>query len=687
MFQEYGAWSIEAGAAIRKVSYENCLTEWQRGPVSPTGFSRDNFTPGSVSAMCGIAGFTHWNRKPDPHLIRRMTEAISHRGPDQSGIFSSSQVSLGAVRLRIQDLQEGDQPLICEDGGAVIVFNGEIYNHAELRRTLEAHGHRFQTKCDTEVVLLAFRQWDVECFARLRGMFALAVWIPADQRLVLARDRLGIKPLYLHRRGDNLFFGSELKTILEDPGVRRTLDLAALNYYLSLNYVPGTHTLIEGLEKLPPGHWMEWRDGRMRSESYWRLQFRQRPRTLGAAMEELDQLLQESVREHLVSDVPLGIWASGGLDSSTILHYAAAASPSRLKTFSISFRGHSFDETRYFRQMAEHFGTEHYEFDVSPEQDLASSVEQMSYYSDEPSADSGALPVWYLSRMSREHVTVALSGEGADELLGGYITYQADRWNRRMRRLPVPLRKLLRRGADLWPLSDDKISLEYKLKRFLRGSLLPPDEAHCFWNGTFSTAEKKSFFPAANGLGDLFRQIPEEAKEQGWLNRHLWFDQTYYLPDDILYKVDRMSMAHSLEVRPPFLDHRIVEFAASLPESFKIRGGTQKVVLRELMRPRLPEGILGRKKEGLDIPTHEWFRTTLRPLLMDTLTPGAIERAEVFQPKVVFAMICDHLARRANFGFQLWGLLTLFLWMHRWNIVAPKSVPDRQSSAPVLTPA
>src|ERR1051325_11643109 len=299
--------------------------------------------------MCGIAGYTHWNRSTDPHLIRRMTEVISHRGPDQNGIFNSSQISLGAVRLRIQDLHEGDQPLICDDGTAVIVFNGEIYNHAELRRTLESYGHRFHTHCDTEVVLLAFRQWDVECFQRLRGMFALAIWTLPDRRLVLARDRMGIKPLYLHRRGRDLYFGSELKVIFQEPAVERTLDLEALNCYLSLNYVPGPKTLVKSIGKLPPGHWMEWKDGVIRSRPYWRLGFRPQPRSFSSAVEELDHLLRESVREHLVSDVPIGIWASGGLDSSTILHYAAEASATRLKTFSISFHGHSFDESRYFR--------------------------------------------------------------------------------------------------------------------------------------------------------------------------------------------------------------------------------------------------------------------------------------------------------------------------------------------------
>jgi asparagine synthase (glutamine-hydrolysing) len=289
--------------------------------------------------------------------------------------------------------------------------------------------------------------------------------------------------------------------------------------------------------------------------------------------------------------------------------------------------------------------------------------------------------------MSREQVTVALSGEGADELFAGYLTYRADLWNQRVRVLPTPIRKLLKSWAGLWPVSDEKISFEYKLKRFLQGSLLSPDEAHCYWNGTFSKLQKKEIFRAANGMGDVFGQIPEPTERSGWLNRHLWYDQSFYLPDDILYKVDRMSMAHSLEVRPPFLDHRIVEFAASLPEMYKITGTKQKVILRELMRSKLPIEVLARKKEGLDIPTHEWLRGPLRSLLMDTLTSRALEQAEVFYPSAIFGIICDHLSRRANFGFQLWGLLTLFLWMRRWNILPPKSLPERQLPLHALVPA
>jgi len=633
--------------------------------------------------VCGIAGFTHRNRVVDPARIRKATLSLLHRGPDQQGFHQSAHVSLGAVRLKIIDLEGGDQPIASDDRDTVVVFNGEIYNYLELRKELEARGRRFRTRSDTEVLLHAFLEWDTACFARLRGMFAAAFWSESNRRLVLARDRLGIKPLYLYRRGGDLYFGSELKAILEHPEVDRRLNLEGLDLYLSLNYVPCPHTLIAGIEKLPPGHWLEWRDGKVRMEPYWRLEFRpQARRTLESAKEELDSLLSQAVREHLISDVPLGIWASGGLDSSTILHYAAEQTSSRLKTFSISFHGRGFDEARYFRRIASHYGTEHYELDLNPELDLAGAIEQMACYSDEPGADAGALPVWFLSRLSREHVTVALSGEGADELFGGYVTYLADHWCRILRLVPAGARRLALRVLSHWPVSDDKISFEYKLKRFVQGSLLDPDEAHCFWNGAFSEAEKKAFFLAHGGPNGFFYLAPE-ARAAGFMNQYLWFDQVYYLPDDILYKVDRMSMAHSLEVRPAFLDHRVVEFAASLPQSLKIRGLTQKLILRELMKDRLPPAILHRKKEGLDIPAHEWLRTVLRPLLLETLTPKALERAGVFRAAAVEQMVRNHLERRVNLGFHLWGLLVLLLWMKRWNVQAAPPAQARREPAPV----
>ncbi|MGA8150700.1 MAG: asparagine synthase (glutamine-hydrolyzing) [Terriglobales bacterium] len=621
--------------------------------------------------MCGIAGFTHKNWVPDPDRIRSATATLIHRGPDQQGVFESRVVSLGATRLKIIDLGHGDQPITAEDAGATIVFNGEIYNHMELRAELEKLGHRFRSHCDTETVLHAFLEWDTECFSRLRGMFAIALWTESTRRLILARDRMGIKPLYLARRGEDLFFGSELKAIFVHPEIERRLSLEGLDCYLALNYIPCPWTLVEGIEKLPPGQWLEWRDGAVSRHSYWTLPVgKPTERTLESAKEELDSLLRQSIREHLVSDVPLGMWLSGGIDSSTILHYAATESSSPLKTFSISFRGRSFDESEYIRQVAGQYHTEHEQLDLNPEVDLQGAIEEFAYYSDEPSADAGALPVWFLSKLSKTQTTVSLSGEGADELLAGYLPHRANQLAQRLRWLPTNVIGSLIAGLRHWPVSDEKIGLEYKLKRFLEGSQLLPDRAHVYWNGTFSDAQKQALLksPLPGTLHQTLGDLRDLLSTGDSLSPYLWFDQKYYLADDILTKTDRMSMAHSLEVRPPFLDHRIVEFSATLPASLKIRGSRQKFVLKELMRGKLPPAVLSRRKMGFDIPAHQWLRGPLRGLLVDTLTSGASDHAGLFRPAQIDAYLQMHLNRKANLGYHLWGLMVLFLWMKKWGI-------------------
>jgi asparagine synthase (glutamine-hydrolysing) len=618
--------------------------------------------------LCGIAGFTHGLRAAPPGRIQSAVATLVHRGPNQQGVFESEAVSLGAARLKIIDIEGGDQPIFSADRDTVIVFNGEIYNHLELRRELEQRGHRFRSHSDTETVLNAFIEWDTDCFARLRGMFSVALWRESERRLVLARDRMGIKPLYIARHGDDLYFGSELKAILIHPEIDRCLSPDGLDCYLSLNYVPAPWTLVEGIEKVLPGQYLEWRRGAIRTDRYWHLpQGSHETWTAENAEAELDRLLKASVREHLMSDVPLGVWLSGGLDSSTVVHYASEVTSSRLKTFSITFRGRSFDEASYVRQVANAYGTDHTELDLNPEQDLQSAIHELAYYSDEPNADSGALPIWFLSRMTKAGVTVALSGEGADELFGGYLMQRASLLAGHARRLPPPVLRALLAAARRWPVSNDKIGLEYKVKRFLEGCLMPAARAHVYWGGTFNDQEKRALIqpelPAA--LDAVLAELPRAGSD---LQNFLRFDQQYFLPDNILTKVDRTSMAHSIEVRPPFLDHRIVEFANSLPANLKIQGSRQKVILRNLMRGKLPPAILTRKKIGFDIPTHDWFRGPLRPLLDEALAFASAEHGEFFQMPRIEAHVRAHLERRANIGYHLWGLMTLFLWMKKWRI-------------------
>ncbi len=616
--------------------------------------------------MCGILGYSHTAKPLPAGLLAEALEDLAHRGPDHQGSFCSDRISLGATRLRILDLGAGDQPLFSPDRDVVIVFNGEIFNAPELRVQLEAEGFGFETSCDTEVVLNAFLRWGSSSFSRLRGMFAIAVWVRSEGRLVLARDRVGIKPLYYCLQDGEIYFGSELKCILLHPAVRRNICLSGLNCFLSLNYVPGPLTLVEGITKLMPGHLLEWRDGECSIRSHVPPTTAvNAPRSVDGACDELDRLLTQSLKEQLVSDLPVGIWLSGGLDSSTILHYAANARQHPLQTYSITFQGRSFDESKYIREVSSHFGTRHLDFDLSATADLAEVIEQIAYYSDEPSADAGALPLWFLAQMTSRDITVVLTGEGADELFGGYLTYKADRYSAMVRKTPAWLRKAFLALAMHLPVSDEKISFEYKLKRFLQGSLLSPEMAHVFWNGTFSEAEKQRSFLFADD-GPLSKVLA--TMRGGGLQSCLDFDQRYYLPDDILYKVDRISMAHSLEVRPPFLDPRIVDFAAGLPERFKLRGSNSKYVLRRLMKDKLPRSVLQRPKIGFDVPIHEWLRGVLRPLLLDTLSQDAVLASRLFHWPAVKQLVSAHLERRANVGYHLWGLMVLLIWMKRWRI-------------------
>ena len=634
--------------------------------------------------MCGITGFTHVEGDYQPDRIHEAVVTLLHRGPDQRGVWQSAIASLGATRLRVIDtsIGPGAQPMRSADNDYVLAFNGEIYNHVEIRRELVQRGHTFVSTCDTEVVLRAFMEWDKACVEKFRGMFAFGLWHESQRRLVLVRDRLGMKPLYYSRRGRNLYFGSELKALFCHPEIERSIDLTALDSYLGLNYVPGASTLAAGIVKLGPGSCLTWQDGEVTVERYWKI-----PRdvtcqrSLNDSREELDFLLAESVKEHLAADVPVGLWLSGGIDSSTVLHYASRLSAKPLKTFSITFKGREFDEARYIREVAAFYDTDHYELDLNPETAGADVIEDFAYYADEPNADAGAVPIWYLSRLSAKRVTVALSGEGADELFGGYVTYLADTYARYARILPRGVRRLSLHYASQIKASDKKIGLDYKLQRFLHGTLMDASSSHVFWNGTFSREQRDAMVIAPDGF--RMQKLLSTMPARGNVKRFMAFDQDYYLPDNILAKVDRMSMAHSLEVRAPYLDHRIVEFAAALPLQQCIQGNRLKVLLRELMRDKLPQSVLFKKKLGLDIPAHDWLRGHLKPLLMDTLTRETVEHSGLFHWSSIQSLLDLHMQRKANYGYHLWGLLMLFLWTKQWNIRCSQDLPLMEESSTV----
>jgi asparagine synthase (glutamine-hydrolysing) len=617
--------------------------------------------------MCGIAGFTHIYRLFSRSRIHDAARTLEHRGPDQQNVWQSASASLGVRRLRIVDHARGDQPMLSDDHDVVLAFNGEIFNHRELRRELEDLGHRFRTDCDTEVVLEAFLRWNVDCFSRLRGMFAVALWTESKRELVLARDRLGIKPLYYSVHRGEVYFGSELKALFCHPEIERSINPDCLTAFCGLSYVPGPGTMIRGIQKLPQGSVAIWKDGDLKTTSYWRADQRAPfSGSLDAATEELDHLLAEAVAEQVKAEVNVGVWLSGGMDSSTLLHYATRANVTSLKTFSITFNGREFDESPQITELVRQFPTDHLQLDLGPEVADAGTVSELAYHADEPNADAGALPVWFLSKMSAKHVTVALSGEGSDELFGGYVTYRADIYARRLAAAPQWMRQTALQMARCLPASNRKIGFEYKLQRFLEGLSLDPRVAHLFWNGTCSSQSRAELLhnPDETTMERLVNEIPKD----GSVRRFLDFDRDYYLPDNLLTKVDRMSMAHAVEVRPPFLDHRIVEFAASLPLNFLIKGRVHKRVLRRLMHDRLPKAVTSHRKTGFDIPVHDWLRNHLRTLLRDTVTERAVRDSGLFRWQSIQNMLDAHMQRKVNYGYHLWALLMLFLWIERWNL-------------------
>jgi asparagine synthase (glutamine-hydrolysing) len=519
--------------------------------------------------MCGIAGIAFPRGRSVPtELIRRMTDTLEHRGPDDSGIHQDAHVALGHRRLSIIDLSpNGRQPMSNEDGSVWITFNGEIYNFAELRASLIAGGHQFRSQSDTEVLVHLYEDRQLEMVHSLNGIFAFAIWDQRRRRLLAVRDRLGVKPLFFAHTADSLAFGSEIKAILAAGLIDRRVRLDALHHYLSLNYLPAPLTMFEGIHQLRPGEYLTWEDGRVQTKTYWQLPTEIQPFSESEAVTRFDELLKRSVRGQMLGDVPVGAFLSGGLDSSTVAFYMKSLSAS-VKTFSIGFREESYDEAPYARTVARHLGTQHFEETVTP--DARQVLERIVYHAEEPTADASMIAVWYLSQMTRKHVTVALSGDGADELLAGYETYQANILAGFYRRVPRWIRSsVIQPLVKALPTGSGKVPLDYKLKRFIAAAHLSPERAHFSWRIIFDEAAKQMLLSEearrAIGTLDTFDVCREYFGRGHGLNEFLAADTLFYLPSDMLTKVDRMSMAHGLEVRVPFLDHELVEFLATLP--------------------------------------------------------------------------------------------------------------------------
>jgi asparagine synthase (glutamine-hydrolysing) len=623
--------------------------------------------------MCGIAGLLNFDRQlaADRGLLQAMCDVIHHRGPDSDGFHVDGEVGLGIRRLRIIDLATGDQPIRNEDGSVWVVFNGEIYNYPELRAALEARGHRFSTKSDTETIVHLYEDHGDDCVRHLRGMFGLALWDARRRRLLIARDRVGEKQLYYAVSDGMLTFGSEIKCLLQNPAQKRALDPRALRGYLTNLYVPGERTMFEGIRRLPPGHVLTVEGGRMDVRPYWRLVPRP-SRTVREAdvVEEFRHRFRECVRMRLLSDVPLGAFLSGGIDSSAIVATMAGLSSQPVKTFTIGYDvgGLAYDERADARVVADRFATEHHEFVVAPQ--VADVVPDVIRAFDEPFADSSVVPSWYICQLIRQHVTVALSGVGGDEVAAGYERYVGAMVAERYRRIPRVLRErlidpLVRRLPD----SREGHLTIGRAKRFVAGAGLDFPERYRHYVTWFAPADLDRLL--GGGLAEAARLDPADDEVARALAagpagdplaQMIHADLLTYLPDDLLVLGDRMSMAHSLEVRAPFLDHELLEFAATIPSHLKLRGMTKKYLLKQAFAPLLPAEVLTRKKKGFSIPLAVWFRGALKPFLLDWLGEARIKRLGVFDERAVAALIAEHMDHRENHENKLWALLMFVIW-------------------------
>ena len=622
--------------------------------------------------MCGICGAIAIDgaSRPSRETVERMSATLVHRGPDSSGVAEAEGGALAARRLSIIDLPGGDQPVSNEDGSVLLVQNGEIYNYEQLREELAARGHRFRSRGDTEVLVHLYEELGPAFAERLRGMFAIAVWDTRRRRVVLARDRFGIKPLYYRFRDGTLSFGSELRALAVQPDFSREIDPRALEAYLAFNSIPSPLTIYAEARKLPPGSLLVGTADGIRIERYARPgpppSGGMRQGSMEELAAELRAVFRESLRAHLVADVPVGVLLSGGIDSGGIAALASEEAGYRVKTFSIGFEEESFNELGRARLIADRYGTEHRELMVRP--DAAELLSRVAAAFDEPFGDSSALPTYLVCELAAGSVKVALSGEGGDELFGGYHTYVADV----LARFTWPLAALARPVAERLPSSDRKVSFDYRAKRFTRAAALPPLERHLAWKEIFGRGERATLLGGGGDRWDpvdLYRERYAETRGAEGLARLQDVDLGIYLVDDLLVKTDRSSMAHSLEARVPFLDSAVADFALSLPRRFRVSGFAKKRLLRRALSPLLPEEVTRGPKQGFSIPMAAWLRGPLEPLARDVLSPSSLRRQGLVDPAAVTAVLDRHISRREDLSRQIWGLMALTLWVDRHGVV------------------
>jgi asparagine synthase (glutamine-hydrolysing) len=624
--------------------------------------------------MCGIVGIVNQNTRPvEREILEKMNRAIRHRGPDEDGFYVHENVGLAMRRLSIIDLAGGQQPIHNSSKTAWIVFNGEIYNYQELRDNLEKRGHKFYTKSDTEVVVHLYDRYGADCVKHLRGMFALAIWDEREKSLFLARDRVGKKPvLYSHQPNGSLIFGSEFQALLQHPDIDREVDTEAIHQYLTFSCVPAPLTAFRQIRKLEPGHWLRWKNGEIKTERYWTPDFSNKIKISEEdAVEETLRILREATKMRLISEVPLGAFLSGGVDSSTVVALMAEASASPVKTFSIGFEEQDFSELKYARRVAEHIGAEHHEFIVKP--DAVEVLPTLVEHYGEPFADSSAIPTYYVSKETRKHVTVALNGDGGDETFAGYERYFAMQYAEKYKKIPAVLRKsVIEPAAAMLPTSNSQYSRVKSAKNFLSVSSMPKSNLYLRWMSAINEDLKTELYSenfkqktVSDSPADVLKNWFAKANGAGAVDAMLLTDTMTYLPNDLLVKVDIASMANSLEARSPFLDHKVIEFAASLPEKIKVRGTETKYLLKKAASRVVPREVLYRRKMGFGIPVGYWLRHEMKNFMFEVLLSEKSFKRGLFKPEIVQRLVSEHVAEKQNHTYPLWTLLMLELWFRQ----------------------
>lgn len=603
-------------------------------------------------------------------MLHSMCERILHRGPDSEGLWMDDTVALGMRRLSIIDLHTGDQPVYSEDKSVVAMINGELYNYREVRAELEKRGHKFRTQTDVEIVPHLYQIYGDDLVDHINGMFAISLWDTARKKLILARDRFGEKPIYYGVFDGKLLYASEPKAILAHPAVKAEPNLDALRHYLSYDYVPAPHSIYKGIYKLPAAHILTVENGEIKTRRYWDLSWKksEKPASLTNAAAELRELMSDAVRMRLVADVPLGILLSGGVDSSAIAAFAVQHATEKVKTFSIGFEEDSFDESKYARQVSHHLGTEHYEATLSVGT-AADLITEIGSWLDEPLSDGSLIPTFMLSRFVRHHVTVALGGDGGDELFAGYPMYYGHKVAKMYSTVPGFIRSgMIEPIVKRLPVSTKNLSFEYRAKRFVRSSHYDLITRHHSWFGSFSIEEQTALLTPEvrqQTSDDIYREareMLEQCNAASEIEQMQYLDMNFYMAEDILTKVDRASMAVSLETRAPFLDPRVGQFAASVPLDYKLRGSKGKYILKKSLDGLLPDEILHRKKKGFGIPIADWLKGRLNPLMHDLLAPERLKEQGLFNAEYVQTLIAEHEKGVASHHKQLWTLLVFQLW-------------------------